>query len=179
MKKIALHIICYILLLTSCQNGISQEFKGEQLQSEDSIKSLLPEPIGYVNDFEKILSNDETNALNSLIDSIKNANGAQFSIISWDTASMPKMNFELLNLATANKWGVGDKYKHNGILIGICKNLRKITIQNGFGIAKVYSNEETKNIIDQTMKPYFKLGQFYEGLKAGMLKMTEELKGRI
>jgi uncharacterized protein len=92
---------------------------------------------------------------------------------------MPKMDFELLNLATANKWGVGDKEKHNGILIGVSKGLRKINIQNGFGIAKVYSNEETKNIIEQIIKPFFKQGQFYEGLKAGMLMMTEELRERI
>jgi len=45
--------------------------------------------------------------------------------------------------------------------------------KNGFDIAKVYSNEETKNIIEQTIKPFFKQGQFYEGLKGGMLKMTE------
>ena len=51
--------------------------------------------------------------------------------------------------------------------------------KNGFGIAKVYSNEETKNIIEQIKKPFFIQGQFYEGLKAGMLKMTEELRGRI
>ena len=67
------------------------------------------------------------------------------------------MDFELLNLATAKKWGVGDKDKNNGILISFSNGLRKVNIQNSLGIAKVYSNEETKNIIEQTIKPFFKL----------------------
>jgi uncharacterized protein len=67
------------------------------------------------------------------------------------------MDFELLNLATAKKWGVGDKDKNNGILISFSNGLRKVNIQNSLGIAKVYSNEETKNIIEQTINPFFKL----------------------
>jgi uncharacterized protein len=163
----------------SCQNGNSTVSKTKYQHTEDSIKAFLPDPIDYVNDFERILTRNEINSLISIIDSIKKTDGPQFAIITWDTSSMPKMDFELLNLATANKWGIGDKDKHNGILIGVSKGLRKINIQNGFGIAKVYSNEETKNIIEQTIKPFFKQGQFYDGLKAGMLKMTEELRGRI
>ncbi len=180
MKKLHLiYILCLGIFFTSCQNGNSTVTKTKYQQTEDSIKALLPNPVDYVNDLERILTRDEINSLISIIDSIKKTDGPQFAIITWDTSSMPKMDFELLNLATANKWGVGDKDKNNGILIGVSKGLRKINIQNGFGIAKVYSNEETKNIIEQTIKPFLKQGQFYEGLKAGMLKMTEELRERI
>ena len=179
MKHLIVYILCLSILNASCQNGNSTVTKTKYQQTEDSIKALLPNPVDYVNDFERILTRDEINSLISIIDSIKKTDGLQFAIITWDTSSMPKMDFELLNLATANKWGVGDKEKHNGILIGFSNGLRKINIQNGFGIAKVYSNEETKNIIEQTIKPFLKQGQFYEGLKAGILKMTEELRGRI
>ena len=177
------HLIIYIFLLgilnASCQNRNSTDTNKIYQQNEDSIKALLPNPVDYVNDFENILTLNEVSSLISIIDSIKNTGGPQFAIISWDTSTMPKMDFELLNLALANKWGIGDKDKNNGILIGFSKGLRKVNIQNGLGIAKLYSNEETKNIIEQTIKPFFKQGQFYEGLKAGILKMTEELRGMI
>ena len=178
-KHLLIYILCLGILNASCQNSNSTSPKSKYQQTEDSIKALLPNPIDYVNDFERILTRNEINSLISIIDSIKNNNGPEFAIITWDTASMPKMNFELLNLLTANKWGVGDKDKNNGILIGISNGLRKVNIQNGLGIAKVYSNEETKNIVEQTMNPFFKQGKFYEGLKAAIMRMTEELRGRI
>ena len=178
-KHLLIYILCLGILNASCQNSNSTSPKSKYQQTEDSIKALLPNPIGYISDYENILTKDEINSLISIIDSIKKTNGPEFAIISWDSATMPKMDFELLNLATADKWGVGDKDKHNGILIGISKGLRKVNIQNGFGIAKVYSNEETKNIVNQTMKPFLKQGKFYEGLKVAIMRMTEELRGRI
>lgn len=98
-----------------------------------------PNPTGYVNDFERILTRNEINSLISIIGSIKN---------------------------------------NNGILIGIFKGLRKVNIQNGFGIAKVYSNEETKNIIEQIIKAFFKQGKFYEGLKAGIFEDYGRIDGK-
>jgi len=80
------------------------------------------------------------------------------------------------SLDLANYWGAGQKGKSNGILIAFGKGIRKIRIQNGYGIEKRLTDEETKKIIDLYMIPKFKDDKYYEGLKDGLSAIFQELK---
>jgi uncharacterized protein len=139
----------------------------------------IPEPIGYVNDFENIFTEKEEESLTRIIDSIEKATTIQIAVVCWDKNTMPNKEFFELNLATAKKWGVGQKGKNYGIFIGICLGVRKIRILNGYGIEAVYTDEETSLVLNETIFPYFKQSKYYEGIKAGILRMISELKGRL
>lgn len=41
------------------------------------------------------------------------------------------------------------------------------------------TNEETSLVLNETILPYFKQSKYYEGIKAGILRMISELKGRL
>ena len=75
-----------------------------------------------------------------------------------------------------NQWGVGKAGKDNGVVIGISRRLRYISIQNGYGIGKELTNAETKQIIDEHFIPKFKRGKYYKGTKAGLEALMNELK---
>ena len=172
------------LFLTICILGCketSSKAKNEDNTSKYSTLSSdsIPNPVGYVNDYDSLLTYEEVSNMTQLIDSIEKATGIQIAIICWNDKTMPQMDFEELNLITANKWGVGSNSKTNGIVFGICRGLRKITIRNGYGIEAVYSNEETKAVIEETIKPFFKENKFYIGIKEGIMRMMIELKGRF
>jgi uncharacterized protein len=139
----------------------------------------IPDPIGYVNDFENIFSHKEKESLTRIIDSIEKATKIQIAVVCWDKNTILNKEFFELNLATAKKWGVGQKGRNNGIFIGICLGLRKIRILNGYGIEAVYTDEETSLVLNETIVPYFKQNKYYEGIKAGILRMISELKGRL
>jgi uncharacterized protein len=161
-KKISI-LICFILAITaspSCQN-----------QKKDS----LPQPVGYVNDFEDILSPAQENYLDSMMSEYDKKNTIQISLITIDTSMTIKNDFDNYILQIANHWGVGEKGKDNGIAIGISKGYRTMRIQNGYGIEKILSDKDTKNIIDSAFIPSFKKGEYFEGIVNGLKAIMDKL----
>ena len=136
---------------------------------------VFPKPIGYVNDFEDILTKEQEKELTLIIKKHENETTDQIAIVTLISFE-PYENIYEYSLYLANYWGVGQKKKNNGILIALGKGLRKIRIQNGFGIEKRLTDSETKKIIDEIMIPEFKDDNFYLGLKKGLEAIIEELK---
>lgn len=93
--------------------------------------------------------------------------------------NVSKEKFDELSLQIARTWDVGKKEKSNGILIAISKGHRQIRIQNGDGIVLILSDEETLEIIQNQMIPYFKKEKYFEGTQSGLLKIIELLKNRL
>jgi uncharacterized protein len=85
-------------------------------------------------------------------------------------------DFEDFTLRILNTWGVGKKGKNNGVLIGISAGYRMMRIQNGYGIQKILSDDETKQIIDSYFLPSFKEGDMYDGTLKGLMALMEKLK---
>jgi len=133
-------------------------------------------PVGWVNDFEFILSKQEEIKLNLILHKYESETSNELSIITIDKSWVDGDNFNSLILDIHNKWGVGKKGKNNGILIGVCTGLRKIRINNGYGIEPILSNEETKKIIDEIILPKFKEGKYYEGLEKGIAAIISKVR---
>jgi uncharacterized protein len=139
----------------------------------------LPPPSGYVNDYENLFSDLEERYLDSLIAAFDSTTTIQFALVTIDSSATTRDNFDNLTLQIANRWGVGQKNANNGILIGISKGHRRIRIQNGYGIEKILSDEETKKIIEEYFIPEFKGTNFYQGTLNGLTEMIRLLKEKI
>lgn len=160
-------------MTTSC--GLLKKTQTDNPFSTKTEGSIFPEPVGYVNDFENILTDQEEKELTALIKEHESNMSDQISIVTLTTLE-PYANIDDYSLDLANYWGVRQKEKNNGILIALGKGLRKIRIQNGFGIEKRLTDLETKKIIDEVMIPNFKNDNYFEGLKKGLEAIIEELK---
>jgi uncharacterized protein len=75
-----------------------------------------------------------------------------------------------------NTWGVGQKNKNNGILIGISKGYRHMRIENGYGLEKNLTDQETKKIIDDEFIPFFKQAKYFEGTLNGLKALMKKLE---
>ena len=135
----------------------------------------LPNPTGWVSDFENIFTVEQEKTLDSLIAEFENRTTIEISVITIPTSATIKNRFDELTLFIANKWGVGKKEKDNGILIGISKGYRTIRIQNGIGIEKLITDNQTKQIIDQKIIPNFKADDFYNGTFVGIQEIKQVL----
>lgn len=135
----------------------------------------LPKPVGWVNDYEGLYTNEEEILLDSIIRSFKKLTDIEICVVTIDTNFVAKEKFDSLTFHIANNWGVGDKRKDYGILIGISRGYRRMRIENGFGIEKIFSDNETQTIIDHDFIPYFKMGDYYLGTEIGVSKLTEVL----
>ena len=139
----------------------------------------FPKPIGYVNDYTHLFTTEQNRTLDSIIRNYEKKTTIEIAIVTLDSSMVGQRNFQQYTLDLARNWGVGKKEKNNGVLISIAPYMRRIRIDNGPGIEKIISDNETKAIIDSIFVPNFKNGKFYEGTQQGLLAIMKKLDGLI
>ena len=139
-----------------------------------SSHAAFPQPIGYVNDFENILSKKEEKAIRQLLEDHAKKTSDQIAVITI-TSINPYDNLKDYTTDLAGYWRLGQR-KYNGVLIALSKDLRQVRISNGSGIVQRLTNEETQKIIDERMIPEFKDNQYYQGLRQGIEAIIRELE---
>ena len=107
-----------------------------------------------VNDYEGLFTAKQQDELENIVRSFRAETGIEIAIVTIDSTYTTKDKFDDYSLHLANKWHLGQKGKDNGILIGISRGLRKMRIENGYGIEKILSDQETQDVIDKYFIPY-------------------------
>lgn len=79
-------------------------------------------------------------------------------------------------LAVANRWGLGNKDRDNGVLMLVAINDRKVFITTGYGVEGVLPDGALKRIIRQDITPAFKTGNYAGGISAGIARIDERLR---
>jgi uncharacterized protein len=161
------------LLFSLCNSSFGQRATDTQSQ-EKSLKGL-PEYVGYVNDFENILTDKQEKELSEVIRRFEKRTSNQIAIITVDSIT-PYTNMKGYATNLANKWGVGQKDKNNGLLIVVSSKLRQTRIATGLGTEKVLTDQICQRIIDEQMIPFFKKGEYYKGLQEGLTELISNWK---
>ncbi|MCH7303816.1 TPM domain-containing protein [Acinetobacter higginsii] len=135
----------------------------------ESIRDLptLNQPII---DQAKILSDAETQQLNQKILSLYQQGKAQVGVIIVPTTGQEAI-FDFA-LRTGEKWQLGSAKRDNGLLIAIAVNDRNIQILTGYGLEGVLPDLVLSRIIRNQITPYFKQGQYAQGISAGLDEIT-------
>jgi len=155
----------------TCQSPNSdkgKQFVNNPVLFSRSFVDSIPQPNGSVNQYRTIYTSDQVKVIDSLISDFEKKTTIQIAIISFDTSMFERDSIEAVTLKVARYWGIGQKDKNNGIVIGICTGYRIMTIRNGYGIEKILSDTETKDIIDSAFIPGFKEGDYFEGTIKGL-----------
>jgi uncharacterized protein len=183
VKLIFQILILFLAFSMKAQNGDTLKIESKKSISLELYRQTfwdnLPKPLNWTNDYENIFSDDEEAKLNQIIADFEKETTVEIAIVTIDTFKVSKEKFEDLTLHIARTWGLGKKEKSNGILIDISKGYRQIRIQNGDGITPISSDDETSEIIQNQIIPYFKKEEYFEGTQAGLLKIMELLKTRL
>ena len=176
-------LILFFAFSMKAQTTDSLKLESKKSVSLESYRQVfwdnLPKPHNWTNDYENLFSKEEETKLNQIISDFEKETTVEIAIVTIDTFKVSKEKFEDLSLHIARTWGVGKKEKSNGILIAISKGYLKIRIQNGDGIVLFLSDDETAKIIRNDIIPYFKKEDYFEGTKAGILKLIELLRKRL
>ncbi|MDT0293624.1 TPM domain-containing protein [Mesonia ostreae] len=77
----------------------------------------------------------------------------------------------------AQKWGIGQSDKDNGLLILLSEGDRKLWITTGYGLESYLTDFKSKEIIDRIITPEFKRGDYYAGLDKGSTAIFQVLDG--
>ncbi len=136
---------------------------------------VLPKATAWVNDYVSLYLPAQRSILDSIITRHEQQFSNEIAVVTIDEAMLGSCKLEEYTLRLARAWGVGKKIKNNGILIGIVPALREIRIENGYGIEKILTNDETKQIIDSVMVPHFSNAHFYEGTRQGLFAIFKKI----
>ena len=164
----------------SCQANRNKNADSTQIlrSSRQIFRDSIPAPTGYVNDYENIFTGTEEERLDSLINDFQKRTTIQIAVVTIDTTMTTPDSLDALTLRIANTWGLGQKDKNNGVLIGISKGHRKMSIQNGYGIEAILSDQETKQIIDTAFIPGYREGKYFSGTFEGLKTLMAILENR-
>ena len=74
-------------------------------------------------------------------------------------------------------WGLGQAGENNGILLVVAKNDRKMRIEVGYGLEGTLTDLHSKLIIENTMVPAFRAGDFAGGISRAVDDIIMVLEG--
>ena len=149
---------------TTAQPPVLATVANDMAEAE-SIRGLptLNQPII---DQAKILSDAEIQQLNQKILALYQQGKAQIGVIIVPTTGQEAI-FDFA-LRTGEKWQLGSAKRDNGLLMAIAINDRKIQILTGYGLEGVLPDVVLSRIIRNQITPYFKQGQYAQGIAAGL-----------
>ena len=171
MKKVL--FIFVLFLLIGCHTQ-SREQKAIEYKNGNA-ESILPKPIGLLNDFSYAFTPEQRNNLEDFLQEYEQKTTNQIAVVTIGSI-VPYQNIEDFSTDLGNFWGVGMTEKDNGLLIVMSMNDRNVNISTGTGTAKVISDEFLKKTIDNLMIPKFKEDKFYDGVKSGLDEIIKNWK---
>lgn len=127
--------------------------------------TAFPKPVGFVNDFAKQLSMEDSKTLNQEIMDFEKRTSAEIAVVTVVSLNGENINDYATSLAT--EWGIGKKDKNNGIVFIIAPSEHLVRIATANGIMAKLPNEMTDRIINEIVTPNFKKGNMAKGIMDG------------
>lgn len=132
-------------------------------------------PNKLVNDYTNTLTAAEIAGLENKLVAFDDSTSNQVSVVILKSVGDYDINEYALELG--RKWGIGGKDKNNGVILLIALGDRKLAIQTGYGLEGALPDIYTKRIIENNIKPYFKSGNYYQGINSGVDSIISLVKG--
>ncbi len=128
-----------------------------------------------VTDLTNTLTAEDKAALESRLAAIEQNKGSQIAILIVLT-TQPE-TIEQYSIRVADAWKLGRKGVDDGVLVLLAKDDHKSRIEVGYGLEGALPDVIAKRIVSDVMRPYFRQGDFYGGLTAGVNAIAGVIAG--
>jgi uncharacterized protein len=142
-------------------------------QSADQVS--LPTLKYYANDYTNTLSQGELSELNYRLSTFNDSTSNQVVVLMISTLNGYPLDRYSIETAMKNK--IGGKKNDNGILILVVKDDKKARIEVGYGLEGALPDALASSIIRNVMIPYFRNGDYYDGISEGVNDVILATKG--
>ena len=129
-----------------------------------------------VTDLTATLAANQVSALEKDLENFETSTGSQLAVLLVPT-TQPE-TIEQFSIRVVEAWKLGHKGKDDGLLLLVAKNDRKVRIEVGYGLEGIIPDAVAKRIVDETITPRFKEGDFSGGLTAGVQRLAGVIEGR-
>lgn len=152
---------------TASQPQIANDMTEGQLQRD------LPSLNEPVIDQANLLSPTEKQQLSQRILKLYNEGKGQIGVVIVPTTGQEDIFSYSMRVAEA--WQLGSAKRDNGLLMTIAINDRRIQILTGYGLEGVLPDIVAGRIINDKITPYFKQGQYAQGIGSGLAEIERIL----
>jgi uncharacterized protein len=135
----------------------------------------VPELTARVTDLTGTLTAGQRSGLEQKLAAFEERKGAQVAVLMVPT-TRPE-SIEQFGLRVAETWRLGRKGVDDGALLLIAKDDRELRIEVGYGLEGVLTDATSRRIIDETIVPYFRSGDFHGGVSAGVDRIMAVIDG--
>ena len=125
-------------------------------------------------DVECILTSSEIDSIESSVRDLLKQKKVRLLIVTIDDF-YPYKDIDDYARNQGNNWHIGANFEKGGIVLVVSKSLRKVRISTSKISQEYLTNLECQDIIDNTLIPKFKTGEYYNAI----LEFIDEVKTKI
>lgn len=194
MKKFYSLLICTAILMTGCTQQVAHtsspatpisktQIATAQASTYSTVKGYKKQPSipadklildRPVIDTANIFTESERQQLDTKLRKLSQQGIFQGGIVTVQTTG----DIVIVDYAmsVANRWKLGSKQNNNGVCIVIAVQDTNLYILTGTDIDHTLTNAKVKNVIDKVITPQFSHAQYYQGIDAGLDKLSSIVK---
>jgi uncharacterized protein len=135
----------------------------------------LPAPqTPFVSDLADLIDAETESGITRELRTLKQERGTEMAVVTIDSRATygGDTSLEAFSTGLFNDWGIGDADRNDGILFLVSRDDRETRIELGAGYAPIY-DDRMKAVIDNTIMPHFRQGDFAAGIDAGVLEIIK------
>ena len=129
----------------------------------------------YATDYSNTLNSAQISDLNKELYEIDQRTSNQIVVLIIPSLEGYPLEMLANEIFTDNK--IGQKGKDNGVLLLVSVNDRKIRIEVGYGLEGALPDALASSIIRNEMTPYFREGNYFAGVRAGVRSISQATQG--
>ncbi|HEV8543775.1 MAG TPA: TPM domain-containing protein, partial [Verrucomicrobiae bacterium] len=137
---------------------------------------IPPKPERYFNDYAGVTSVAVQRRLDRQLEDLEKTDSTQIIVVIYKKKQSDSSAQEY-TLRLAQKWGVGQKPKSNGAALFIFIEDREMFLQVGYGLEGAIPDATAKDITENRIKPYFRNGNYDQGVAAGVTAVIQAAHG--
>lgn len=133
----------------------------------------FPALTGRVVDEAGLLSASDRTELASQLSDLETKTKNQLVVVT--LRSLQGTSIEDYGYQLGRSWRLGQKDKDSGVLLIVAADKREVRIEVGYGLEGSLTDAQTKLIIENSILPAFKAGDFSGGIKRGTAQIIQIL----
>ena len=138
---------------------------------------VYPALTGRVTDEAGILSQQTRQQLDAMLAQHEQATRQQIVVVT--LKSLQGFTIEDFGYQLGRHWGIGEKDKNTGALLIVAPNEHEVRIEVGYGLEGQLTDARSRTIIEGTILPAFRRGDFDAGVRDGAAAIVLALGGDV
>ena len=135
----------------------------------------VPELSRRVTDLTATLGAEQIAILENKLAAFEAQKGSQIAVLIVPTTG-PE-DIAQFGTRVADEWKIGRAQIDDGLLLIVAKNDRRVRLEVRYGLEGVIPDAVAKRVIAETITPYFKAGDYYGGIDAGVTQLMRLIEG--